>query len=212
MAYEDFTTYTEVDTEGKVTVNQYSIFSTATLSSDDSYVYKDFGAGHFTQNLHHRFKTKAVTTSINGTREVWILSNELGNRNALSTYLVIVWQYPPFSFAIGEVISGVIQDSDSTTSMSKNVYYYIDVLREDSSLTVTVYSDSDFTVLVDTLQITIANTSYRYIYPSTNYYYAEGYDAYYVSGYTDNLEIFEEAAEYTEGLNPGGMSKVMGVM
>lgn len=212
MAYEDFTTYTEVDTESKVTVNQNSILSIATLSSNDSYVYKDFGAGHFTQNLHHRFKTKAFNQSIQGYRDVWIISNEIGNENGLSNFLIITWQYPPITLVVAEVVSDSTQDSDSTTLVSINTYYYIDVLREDSSLTIKVYSDSDFSVLVDTLTITIANTAYRYLYPSNNWYYAEGYDSYYLQGYTDNLEIFEEAVEFTYGLSPGDKAKVMGVM
>lgn len=57
-AYEDFTTYTEVDPNSRITKNSTQVSFTAIPQNEDSYVYKDFGANYFDGDFTHSFDFK----------------------------------------------------------------------------------------------------------------------------------------------------------
>src|SRR3990172_12759017 len=56
MAYEDFTTYTEVDPNNRFSVATNVITITELTRTEDAYIYKDQSAGHFSGDFEHLFK------------------------------------------------------------------------------------------------------------------------------------------------------------
>src|SRR5512139_3791753 len=64
MAYEDWTSWTEVDADGDLTVaaNQITV---ATLTNDDSCVYKLYGTNYFTGQFSHKLDFRITAESGN---------------------------------------------------------------------------------------------------------------------------------------------------
>lgn len=53
---EDFTTYTEVDEDGDITIASTKVEWVTITRADESYVYKDYTANHFNGDLTHQFE------------------------------------------------------------------------------------------------------------------------------------------------------------
>ena len=73
MAKEDYTTYTEVDTENdriQKTANHIDFVSSR--NNEETYLYKDYGVDHFGDFTH---KVDACQTAGNWVGHVWGLSN-----------------------------------------------------------------------------------------------------------------------------------------
>ena len=64
MAIENFTTYTEVDPNNKLTVTSTKITAVDLDRDEDAYVYKDFGANNFSR-LDVDFEWRIESTSVN---------------------------------------------------------------------------------------------------------------------------------------------------
>lgn len=162
MPYEDFTTYTEVEPDDRI--QKTATHVDAELHRDeDAYLYKDKGAGHFT-DFEHKIDVKLVSSDVAGWGGVWGLSqNTVDDWKGWATgdIAVLFWTGagPVYNLKLEE--RGVGADG---YICAVNTMYYLTIKKVGTSLTCKIYSDSARTNLLDTLSRTITDNSYRYIY------------------------------------------------
>ena len=120
---EDFTTYTEMDYNSKVTVSEHQIDFVNLNNGENSYVYKDFGVDYF-QALQHRFEFKINSGySTNGVVGFWEVGNAVSNWiNQLSNpHLIIIL----FNNVIRTTVRiGGVQVYDAWSGFSADTDYY----------------------------------------------------------------------------------------
>ena len=82
MAYEDFTTFTEVDEGSDITINSSTNISWAELKTrrETGYVYKDKGIDHFNGDFTHEFECEFMRADIYNLVAWWLVSDGLGDR------------------------------------------------------------------------------------------------------------------------------------
>jgi len=168
-AYEDFTVYTEVDPNSHIakTANHVDFQDHRT---EDAYLYKDKGAGHFT-DFTHKINIKSVSGALWHQAHVWLLSNDIDDaKGLLNTGKTAI------TVDIYKAGSGVVyltleefyttgEYGNSWSPMSENVWYYLTIQKSGTALTCKVYSDSARTNLLTTLSLTLkANHNFRYVF------------------------------------------------
>ena len=165
---QDFTTYTEVDPDGEITVTANVLTGADFDRASDGGVYKDFGVGHFGQSWTHYINTQWTDRSIagsaiaaaiyacvsaTGTWYDWIINSETG---------------PVVYYAISTATNLMyIRDFDSFDgpyAAAEDTWHYLTITRSGTSVTCEIYLDVDRTTLDDTLGLTIAADDYRYVY------------------------------------------------
>jgi hypothetical protein len=165
---------TKVDPNNRFVLNSDYVAITGITLNEVAYVYRDFGVGYFS-NIDIIFAGKMTSADVWGLLAVNGLGTAQGNFcNATGVFFVTFFQRTPDGYNILFLCSsaGVLVGSDSCV-VSVNTYYYFRVVKPAGSATVTlyIYSDSAYTVLVDILVVTHAalNTTFRYFYPTTAY-------------------------------------------
>ena len=168
--YTDLSTYTEVDPGSNITTTAAKCNAVALVCNSASYVYKDYGAGHFT-NISHRFATRLVAAAGDDRATfVYGLSNSVGTLNiGAGKKVVVFWARVSIAYNLYlRCYDGTSIITTDSTTLSLGTTYYIEVLHVAGStvFTVKVYSDSAYSVLVDTLTIdsSYTNTTWRYHY------------------------------------------------
>lgn len=172
-SFEDFTTYTEIDTLNRITViDANTARANGNLrDNSDTWLYKtqdirgDFD--HFfdlyvdsTDNV--AVSRRGVVYSItNNTvlswRDLW-----LNNYASTSIQVLSVSDPTHFYLSLDYTKNGALT-SNQTTSNGLNIdtWYYIEVTRVGTTYTLNVFSDSGRTALVETVSLTVAE-SYTY--------------------------------------------------
>ena len=172
MAIEDFTTYTEVDPETKVTVAAAKITSGG-LEKDDgeTYVYDDKGALHF-GNFTHLYELKVVVCASDGPYLIsWGVANTIDGFSDWNTnddqVLCIESSYKgSANLTYVRIWNTEAGTNDITSDLTRNVKYYLKVLRDGTSITAYVYDDAPRTNLIDSVTVGITvGRSYRYVFP-----------------------------------------------
>jgi hypothetical protein len=167
MAYEDYTTYTEVGDVhdgGEFAANHIAL-NLSTLA--DEFLYKDFGAGHFSGDFVHYVDVKISTTSgFIAYCAPWALSDVVDdcsywNSNASQALYVSVKIHFTGQINIGLIDpkSGVSQWKTKTTTAR----LYLKIERVNKVVTAKFYTDAAHTALLETLTIT-QTTAYSYRY------------------------------------------------
>lgn len=168
-AAEDLTTFTEVDPSSAVTITSTKV-SWASLESRDSvtYVYKDYGAGYFTDFTHKMtFSTQAGTNAtFSGAMVFWGITNQVGH---WGTWTDGIW--------LGHYIGSSASDNaiwlaesatltkEVVSGLAANTPYYLTLDKTGNSITLTVYTDSARTnVFGSPVTLTGSFNSYRYLY------------------------------------------------
>lgn len=171
MTTEDFTTWTEVDAGGKITVDSATKVSWTLLDNyDTAYLYKDYGTDYFTSFTHDidlRFSYIEDTAAP--------LRVHMGYSSTAGTYEGIRFVSPSFFITIREEGANdakiVVIESDGVSSavstqgtyiMQHNTYYYLRIKKTSSNITCYIYSDSDRTTLLDTITHTLIYTNSNY--------------------------------------------------
>jgi len=170
-AYEDYTTYTEVDPNTDITVATNTLTIDTMRRDVSAYVYKDKGAGHFSGDFEHVVDVKATASDDHGSVTIWALAdsvNDVTDALAVGDLIHILFYQPSealgLSIWLREWYSGSNYD-DKTYLISMNTWYYLTIDRISSVLRCRVYLDSARTSLLDALQITVHSTpAYRYVY------------------------------------------------
>ena len=168
--YTDLSTYTEVDPGSKITTTAAKCNAVALVCNVASYVYKDYGVDHFT-NISHRFATRFVAVSSDDpVIYVYGLSNSVGPLYiGVGKKVVLCWARVGAAYNLYlRCYDGTSIITADSTTLALGVTYYIEVLHTAGTtvFTVKVYSDSAYSVLVDTLTInsSYTNTTWRYHY------------------------------------------------
>lgn len=172
MVYENFLDgYVEVDPNSHISRTS-SRATVSGLSRDEhAYVYKNKGVGHFSGDFEHFIDVQLSTGSIAYSQFVfWALWNALGSVDEVQSGRGLV----VFFFLSGsdpriylrEWYDGTPYNDSTVGLLSLNIPYYLTIKRTGSTFECKIYSDSDRTVLVDTLTLTLHSVeSFRYIYP-----------------------------------------------
>lgn len=198
MAIEDFTTFTEVDPNSKITVTASRVTWAALHRDEDAYVYKDKTAGYFAGNFEHQFTLRITGMTnqgiaING---VWALTNLLddltGIEVASGDYLVLQIADKTRQINFAEFNGGTYY-ACSAYVLSDDTSYYLTIKRDETvgtygALYCYIYSDVTRATLLDTLSLSLHDKiDFRYIHAvisrdandnTTN-----------TSGYTEALEL-----------------------
>lgn len=167
MAYEDFTTYTEVDPNSQIGLVGTDHLDVSLHRNADAYLYDDKGAGYF-GDYEHLIDFKFISHTNNGTYAIdlctnviddaaWIYGNAdgLGVRTSYSTT-------PGYCFYLTDF--GLLNNDLDNIVITNNVWYYLTIKRLGTTATCKIYSDKARTTLIDTMTVTCKTTTYRYIY------------------------------------------------
>ena len=199
---EDFTTYTEKDDSGRISLVGTNHIDTTISCNEDAWLYKDKGTAYF-GDFEHKIAVKSTLLSY-GRYAVWALTNDVDDIKGLMTAektCVYVLSYPTSStvyrIALHEQY-GANDYSDVSVNLAYATWYYLTIKKVGTALTCKIYSDEARTDLLDTLSLTLqANHTFRYIFPVNSYNYGNTGR---VNDNIENLE-FREAATVTVTIN-----------
>lgn len=170
MAYQNFTTYTEVDPGSTLTVAANSVTATNMNRNTATYVYKDFGADYF-GDFTHESALIATAMAAGSSLAGWELANIINDTQAIyaSDGLIVRLfnSAGTILFQMSEVQGGVNSTDSYIASLSAQ--YYMRIKRTGTNLTCQIFSDAARTVLLDTLILTCATTKFRYQYAISSF-------------------------------------------
>jgi len=170
MAYEDFTTYTEVDEDNDITVSQNQITVDTMRRDAASYVHKDFGSGAF-GDFEIQFEATCSAVSGNGASVVVLGLTNSGftHEDALQNNegILVYFYYSSYLSPTDQVVA-LMRGSDQTQDLyyfsSIPSTFYFTLTRSGSTVDLKIYSDAARTNLLDTLTVS-DGTVYRYLSP-----------------------------------------------
>lgn len=177
MAVENFTSgWTEADPDAKL--SQTSATASATtlnaLSSNETHLYKDLGAGAYPGD-YGPFRFTCVATAQSSTNGRGCFFSIAPILPAVATGTVVYEQSTRVWWNNGTLYLSHWQDANNTftadaqdttalSAVALNTTFYCELQRASGTVTCKVYSDSGYSTLVDTLSISPANTySHRYV-------------------------------------------------
>ena len=189
IPYEDLLTFTEVDSDGDITITKY-VATWETMSRQAaSYVAKDYGAGYFGDF--------DIEWEAEGTVQDALCSTIIfGLANAAGTFQDFIDNNVGVTVHINDNNSGTagikiqeysLDNSDYVGFDPTGTLYYYKITRVGTTFTCYVYSDSDRTVLVDSIVLTGPTTKYRYLHALASR--DLGVNSADSSGYTQNFNI-----------------------
>lgn len=182
-AVEDFSTYTEVDSNSRITVTSTRA-SRSIYQTNTGYVYKDFGADYFDE-FTHQFTTNFNTYANYYQRNTyWAVSDsadsQYGTLLGEDKGLAVLYGYYGASYVWIYNYNG--DGNDNMSAPASGTTLYVTVVNSSGTATAYFYSDSDRTTLVDSLSVSNSDT-FRYVSPL-----GDGGQGYYY-GYTENLDL-----------------------
>lgn len=188
MVYEDFTDYVEVDPNNYWSQTTTRNTATNLLKSDDSYLYKDYGSGHF-GDFEHLIDFCMTASVLNGWMGVWALVNAEGSYADMANDvpMVSIGHYAdPANRKI--VLRWKGGESDEYTNLSLDTTYYLTIKRSGTTLTCKIYSDAARTTLLDTLTVTCGTGTFQYLEAGFSLDFT-GTET--ISAYVENLDLQE---------------------
>ena len=193
MAYEDFTTFTEVDPGSNYTLTATKMNVNAIDSGANAYTYKDYIADHFGDFEHLLDIYTGSGTGLHTLGGCWAIGNSYGtvmdyvaSNDAMVVY---IYELPHLLY-----LRDFVVDNLDSFSYSDNTYYYLTIKRAGTTLTCKIYSDAARTNLLATLSIVCTNTKMRYCQGVFNYEWDTGTS---LSYYIENLDLQEAPAPTT---------------
>jgi len=177
---QDFTTYTEFDPDGCLTVAPTIITAVDLDRNNTAYLYKDFGIDHFNAAWQHELKTtcdyRLLKTAPWTLAGIWAVANTIEDQRAwqLATAeaISLYWRHD------GSNILLVLRDWKTTHNDNHNygnarvifTSYPILERTSETALEARLYSDAARTVLTDTLAIAITSGDrHRYAFPMVSF-------------------------------------------
>lgn len=173
MVYEDFDTYTQVDPNAHITVVGNNHIDFIYYRNETAYIYKDFTVNHFT-DFEHLIINKISSIQHSANSQPWGMANALNDRKTLQDlgedFICCEMYYanPTYYYKIN-YFDGVANTVDSTNLITLGTTYYLKVSRAVNVVTVRIYTDSDRTILLDTLSINDGGNPYQYLYGGLSY-------------------------------------------
>jgi len=201
-AYEDFTTYTEVDPNTKVTVTATRVTLSQLIRNEATYVCADKGAGHF-GNFEHLIDVyitdvEAGDGSSRSAGAIWSLSNTVGtvsdmeSGDILDIYISQIGSTDDqFNLRMVQLTGGVVDGSDISGNYNAGTALYLTIDRTGTTVTCKIYTDASRTTLDDTLTFSGSSTTYRYLEVGVSIEATSDPNDY-VTFYVENLDLQEE--------------------
>jgi len=193
---EDFAgDYTKVENDGCT----FALTSTRCTSSgltrttDNSYVYKDFGADYFDGDFEFEFEIyvdECQTSSTQYNRcQFVVLCNQLGDFAAIRNTSEMAFLYldgeSGVHFKAGNRDGDGGGDTGDQVTISIDTLYYLTMSRSGSTLTIDIYSDAGKTSLVGTTSVNLdSGFKFRYLMPMQSLDLLTAYDC---DSYIQNL-------------------------
>ena len=193
--YEDFTTYTEVDPNSRISVTSSRVAVAAMPRGDVAYVYKDFGAGHFAGNFSIDFDLFSDSGASGSLWSPCMLANVVGvSASATDRLLVDCYSVGPRLIRIVESVGGSL--SVDSALLNDDQTYYCRFTRDESvgtNGTAYLYlagsdANRDAGVWIGTISLALnAKEDWRYLYFSNNLGSGGGSDV--TTAYVENARI-----------------------
>jgi hypothetical protein len=150
MVYEDFTTYVEVEPDNRIQASAAHI-DALLYRNEDAYLYKDFGAGHFT-DFEHLIDVYVAASTTYGRGYVLVLSEDTlddfrglddNNKTAIGIGFIYFGYtagvYPTIGLA--EVYQGSYYH-DYFADQSLNTWYYFRLKKAGTTLTLRLWTNA----------------------------------------------------------------------
>ncbi len=192
----DFTTYTEVDANTKLTVIAAKATAVNADTDEDVYLYIDKGT-NFLDELDVDFEIFCASASQDVAKAGMAISNTVGSINDFATtdISVIARRATPTDAYI-ELYRGNTVATDSYNGLDDTLYYCtLTRVAANDTVTLKIYSDSSRETLLDTLTVSgYSTTKYRYVYGFVNR--NAGVGAQDFDGYIQNLTLKNKRAGY----------------
>ncbi len=200
MAFEDFTTYTEVDLNLKIAVTSRRVTWTLLRRNEEGYVYKDKGVANYDGNFVFLLTFRVTGGNAGGITRFWALANlvddsqgiRTANGDALNAFIKHPDITGPPNIGIEEVDGGTVYGSSGNFDISLDTDYYIAIERDESvgsfgTFSMFTFSDSNRTTLINSQSITLhtSKKDYRYLYACQSHNSGTNQS---VSAHTENLE------------------------
>lgn len=172
---EDFTGYTEVG-NGNLAYTAHHIDATLTRN-EETYLYEDKGAGHFT-NFVHYVAVKITHDTDKSIVFAWCLSNDLddvkglldNNKTSVEIECFDIDGLTVHRLHLWETFGGALNLSGVYDLIANGVFYYLKFKKSGTALEVRIFSDADGTDLLATLSITLnADHSFQFIFGANAY-------------------------------------------
>lgn len=167
MAYEDYTTFTEVDPDTAITVTATNINWVNQNEATECYVVKDYGCNCFDDSIEHWFDCRQTAEAGTAHYLMWMITSSsatrtyqecLTNANAIFCYMGVTGAGRVFR--LSETFVGPNTDG---RNINLNTWYYLKVVRSGTDVFCYMYTDSARTILLDTFTIVTASDSCRYL-------------------------------------------------
>ncbi len=200
MATEDFTTYTEVDPNTRITITSSKVTWAGLTRNEDAYTYNNKGVDYFAGNFEIQFTVEITALVASNRIHLFSLANLVddakGIRDASGDLLGVTFETGSTSIAR---IRHIETDggSDFTDGggliVTANTIYYITFRRDESVGTygtryLDIYSDVDRTTSLhsDSRALNTSKKDFRYIYAPQTW---NGSSPEACSGYVENLDV-----------------------
>ena len=193
--YEDFTTYTKQDTNGRLDIAQNTITFTGLTRAEDCWVYE---AGHtFGSTFEHHLDSQVTDyDGPDGIAVIWAVANSVDNAYRWNTNweeaVYLRWYQANPILYVRETEDG---DNDQTVAFGRDTWAYVQIDRDGNDWDIRIYTGSHGGVLWDTLTIaTQDNRTYSTIF-AINTHNSGAPNP--LSGQVANLDLNEAAATTT---------------
>jgi hypothetical protein len=212
MAYEDYTTFTELDPTSDITVESATKISFEDLTQSGGYrVFKDYTADHFDGDFTHQFEVQFSDNVSSCSVYPWTVANVLNTGSGIigtpGEYAACFLIAGSLDFYLRLIEDGSIPQ-DSWPDAVESTTYYITIDRDDDGgvnsagrYTMYIRTGSHEGALQDTLVVDAevgGQKDYRYLYALEDHGAGGGS----IDGFVQNLDI----NEVTDNI-----SKVMGI-
>ena len=211
-AYEDFTdpSWIEVEPDDRIQKTANHVDHLA-YRNEDSYLYKDKGVNHFT-DFEHLVDVRSDFASSLGTGIIWMLANDLddfyflyvNSKDFIGIRFYRASPYPYYRIKLCECDSGILYETEWKDG-AINTWYYLKIKKVGIDLSCEIYSDSERTTIITTLNLTLhKDHHFRYIYACNSFH--DGYSQF----FNDDIENLNLQEEYyiTFYNNTGGILRV----
>ena len=189
MANEDFTTWTEVDTQSELTVTKSRITWADLGWQAVGNVHKDFGEGWKTGDLTILF-TVYCSTVDSILMETQLMNLQSTTTMGESNFDIVLFEEPPSvaGFTLGLINTGGVA-YDQSIDLSLSTPYYCTLTRVANVVTIVFYDDAARTNTVDTISIDPGNkVTIRHLYLVNSENVTADGDG---DGYLENLDAGE---------------------
>lgn len=172
MAYEDFSTFTEVDPNAHLTINTINKITHLCYRNEDAYIYKDYGVNNFL-NYDIEVETTCNFDNHTGVAHSLVLSSDIDDvyalSNALKKHEAIQFYRNLGNYYVKTRCCNGVGISEDTATILLGTKYYYKYVRNTTSSILYIYTDAGKTILFDTLSATCSADGHNYLFGSNTW-------------------------------------------